>query len=177
MREPVVQELQLTIWPFLAIAVYSALVLFPWIVYCSTTDRNPSYTTSYGFYEREDDAMKTLARKKVLLKAAAVVQPMATLVTIPLISAICSMAWVAYIQSSNLRTKLSLRQTMVLADQGWLSPRVWFRVCFSTERLSSLPFYLAFGLTCIGKPLELYLRLVLIDVRRSCLPYIPKCCP
>jgi hypothetical protein len=41
---------------------------------------------------------------------------------------------------------LNLRQTMALADQGWISPRIWTMY----SKVGSLPLYIAFGLTLVG---------------------------
>ncbi|KNG51545.1 hypothetical protein TW65_01213 [Stemphylium lycopersici] len=46
--------------------------------------------------------------------------------------------------------------TMALADQGWLSPRIWNHV----SHLGSLPFYVAFGLTLIGSAFQIFQQVI-----------------
>ncbi|CAN9135659.1 unnamed protein product [Alternaria alternata] len=56
------------------------------------------------------------------------------------------MALASFIQTGGARTKLNLRQTMALADQGWISPRIWTMY----SKVGSLPLCIAFGLTLVG---------------------------
>ena len=49
--------------------------------------------------------------------------------TLPFTSAICASAAVIYCQRANERvSRLSLRQTMVLADARWLDPNLYWRI-------------------------------------------------
>jgi hypothetical protein len=106
-----------------------------------------------GDYTNFDTGRSDLVLTRILtnhensIRAAQIVQTISSLLTIPVTSAICSMAFVAFLQASNLRLRLNLRQTMALADQGWISPRIWITI----SEVGSLPFYIAFALTLFGK--------------------------
>jgi hypothetical protein len=86
--------------------------------------------SAYGW-----DPTHLVSRHEIFVKAAQIVQAIATLLTIIFESAICSIALVTFIQSGSLRTKLNLRQTMALADQGWMSAQIWTRL----SKVGSLP--------------------------------------
>ncbi|KAF2179259.1 hypothetical protein K469DRAFT_716517 [Zopfia rhizophila CBS 207.26] len=65
------------------------------------------------------------------------------------------MAAVGYMQAGRFPRRLSLRQLMALADQGWISPRMWVRVFGEkgglwSVRAGSLRLFVAFALTAIG---------------------------
>jgi hypothetical protein len=144
-HEPVTRKLHKSLWPLVTLAVYIALNLFAWIVFCIASMRLAGTKEDTSTYFK--DPTDVLTKHENLLRAAQIVQAIATLLTIPFTSAICSMALVAFIQTGSLRTKLTLRQTMALADQGWISPRILTRV----SKVGSLPLYFAFGLTLVGK--------------------------
>lgn len=93
-----------------------------------------------------DTLRRQLKRTKLYVRAAEIVQSIASVVTIPITSAVCSVAAVAFMQAGALRTRLTLRQTAALADQGWAS--VW--VYKNLSKLGSLPLYIAMGITILG---------------------------
>jgi hypothetical protein len=123
------------------------LCLVTWVVFCIASNRpfgtNQDWMTQ-EHYRHELDAV--LTKHENALRAAQILQAVVALLTIPITSAICSMALVVFIQTSGARTRLNLRQTMALADQGWISPRIWIL----WSKVGSLPLYVAFGLTLCG---------------------------
>ena len=147
-REPIVRTLDTPKWPLMVFTFYATLTLFTWIVLCVASSRpigsKLSYTDNQDYFK---DVAPLLAKHERILRAAQILQSVVALLTIPITSAICSMALAAYIQAGSSRTKLNLRQTMALADQGWISPRIWARY----SKVGSLPLCFAFALTLIGK--------------------------
>ena len=61
------------------------------------------------------------------LQTVQVVRAVLAILTIPLTSTVCSKAAVAYVQRTN-RAKISLRQTMALADRGRTDPVLYYRM-------------------------------------------------
>jgi hypothetical protein len=144
-HEPVIRYLHTSLWPLIILAAYIALNLFAWIVFCIASTRLAGTRQEMSAYVRDPSYLVT--KHENFVKAAQIVQAIASLLTIPLTSAICSIALVAFIQTGSLRMKLNLRQTMALADQGWISPQIWTRL----PKVGSLPLYFAFGLTLTGR--------------------------
>jgi len=150
-REPIVRTLHTSFWPLMVFIFYAILALFTWIVLCLASSRpigsKQNYTNAQKYPITIDELLATLSRHEKALRAAQILQVVVALLTIPITSAICSMALAAYVQAGSLRTKLNLRQAMALADQGWISPRTWTRC----SKVGSLPLYFAFALTLVGK--------------------------
>jgi hypothetical protein len=146
-HEPVIRLLRTSLWPLIVFAAYAALTLFTWVVFCLASTRLVGTKQDYmhnRVYRKE--LISLVTKHSNFIRAAQIVQAVTALLTIPITSAICSMALVAFIQTGSLRTRMSLRQTMALADQGWISPKIWTKVF----KVGSLPLYLAFGLTLLG---------------------------
>ena len=150
-REPIVRTLHTSFWPLMVFIFYATLALFTWIVLCVASSRpigsKKGYINVQDYSTTRGDLDATLTKHERALRAAQILQVVVALLTIPVTSAICSMALAAYIQAGSSRTKLNLRQTMALADQGWISPRTWIR----RSKVGSLPLYFAFTLTLVGK--------------------------
>ncbi len=146
-REPVVTTLHTPLWPLVVFIFYATLAIFTWVVLCIVSNR--LIGTKQDYMEQKSyrsDLDVVLTRHKNAIRVAQILQAVVALLTIPITSAICSMALAAYIQTGSPRTKLNLRQTMALADQGWISPRIWTKY----SKVGSLPLYVAFGLTLVG---------------------------
>lgn len=107
---------------------YAALALFSWILICKLTN-HPITTNHYGvwFWNDGGDYYKDAAalqakyqQNERWYKAAQVIQSIASVLTIPLTSTVCSSAAVIYLQQSTGRTpSFTLRQMITLADKGW----------------------------------------------------------
>ncbi|KAI4943207.1 hypothetical protein J4E91_009647 [Alternaria rosae] len=149
-REPMVRTLHTSLWPLMVFIFYATLALFTWIAFCVASSRpigsKRDYMNAQDYSTTRDELDAILAKHERALKAAQILQAVVALLAIPVTSAICSMALAAYIQAGSSRTKLNLRQTMALADQGWISPRIWTRC----SKVGSLPLYFAFALTLVG---------------------------
>lgn len=61
------------------------------------------------------------------LQAAQVIRSIAAVLTIPLTSAVCARAAVAFVQQYT-RSDLTLRKTLVLADRGWTDPLLYYKM-------------------------------------------------
>ena len=79
---------------------------------------------SYGPHAKRNGYESIFARTEGFFRAAQVIRSFVAVVTIPLISAVCSKAAVVFTQRKN-QAALSLRQTMLLADRGWTDPLVY----------------------------------------------------
>lgn len=137
--------LKWTVYPILCVAFYTTFALLAWIFVCIMSKRPIRIEKSY--YEPiYSDPEETWRINEKYIKAAEVLRAIVALLTIPVTSAVCSVAFVAYMQAGPLRRTLNLRQTMAIADQGWISPRIWTKLV----KAGSFPLYLAFALTLIG---------------------------
>lgn len=146
-REPATMYLRTLLWPAFVFLLYAALALFPWVTVCILSKRPLRMVKSYNSPRPETFTPEHwYAVSEKYFKVAQILQPIATLVTIPITTAISSMACVVYMQSGSLRQSLTLSQTMALADSGWLSLRVWSKI----KAVGSLPLYVAFALTLFG---------------------------
>lgn len=116
---------------FLAL-VYAVIVLFAWAVTCIVSYKPISAETYVvHWYNRFDEIANTvlgkvsslLSETERYLKAARVLQLIASLLTIPVTSAVCSWAAVAFRQQHKPgQQRLTLRRSMALADKGWTDP-------------------------------------------------------
>lgn len=135
-------------WPAFVFIFYTAFSLFPWITLCIMNTRPIRKEKSYH-------SVRTLtyypeywyAVNEKYFRTAEVFQSITAVITIPVTTTVCSMACVAYMQTGSLRKSLTLRQSMALADQGWVSPRI----INTFSRSGSLPLLCALVLTVIGK--------------------------
>ncbi|ORY14675.1 hypothetical protein BCR34DRAFT_560048, partial [Clohesyomyces aquaticus] len=154
-REPILVHLKRNLYPLLIFIFYCTLALLAWTFSCILSQRplrgGGSYTEP-GKRDYLDDIQKRYDNNEKYIRAAQVLRSIVTLLTIPVTSAICSMAAVAYMQggTGNGRRSLSLGQLMALADQGWISPRTWSRILDNGAKVASLPFFVALALTLIG---------------------------
>ena len=122
---------------FYIVVFYATLVLFSWVVICTLSYR-PITTGSYSWVEGSKDSQFVVTEQvqakyrqnENWYKAAQVIQSIASVLTIPLTSTICSRAAVVYLQrrSGNQSVKSTLRQLMVLADKGWTDVSTYIRL-------------------------------------------------
>lgn len=104
--------------------IYASLALTAWILICLLTFK-PLTAKRYGFDTRERDSSRLQAKfikSEQIYRAARTVQAIVGVLTIPLTSAVCSAAAVVFAQAKRQDRKLTLRQTMTLADKGWTDP-------------------------------------------------------
>ncbi|OBT85064.1 hypothetical protein VE02_07335 [Pseudogymnoascus sp. 03VT05] len=130
-RPPPSIPLQRSVYIVFLTLLYGAAALYAWVTICILTSR-PIGGISYGFDNLEyilqhRDINYTVpeyldaffARSERYLRVARIVQSLVSVLTIPLTSAVCSQAAVVYIQRRRGGTRLTLRQSMALADRGW----------------------------------------------------------
>ncbi|CAI6234488.1 unnamed protein product [Periconia digitata] len=130
----------------LVVLFYMALALLSWILFCVMTYKlrgqtsyypDKSYTKAfYGVQER----MRTNER---YMLAARVIHTIATLLTIPVTTYVCTVAAMAYLQSGGNKRRLTVKQSAAVADQKWWSPMAMIYA-------GSLPLYMGFSMTLIG---------------------------
>lgn len=111
--------------------LYAIIALFSWATFC-TLSRRPIWGKSYNIDFHSIDGLnayfksdkKNFDEDERIFRAARFCQSLASVLTIPLTSMVCSCAMVGFLQK---RTKqgwrsLTLRQSMTLADKGWTDP-------------------------------------------------------
>jgi hypothetical protein len=101
--------------------IYSSLALTAWILICLLTFK-PLTTKRYGFDYREQVNQTKFVKSEVIYRVARTVQAVVGVLTIPLTSAVCSAAAVVFAQTNRWERKLTMRQTITLADKGWTDP-------------------------------------------------------
>ena len=126
---------------------YAFLVLFSWIVFCKLTYK-PITANHYGYqrkdphYYHADYTQSFYHRNMRWYETAQVIQTIATVLTIPLTSAVCSHAVVVYLQhcTGEQTPNVTLRQMLVLTDKGWTSIVTFFHLVTGKWRRYSSPF-------------------------------------
>jgi len=125
------------------VLLYAALAVFAWVVTCVQTYR-PLTVGHYGVDVGDSGYTQALyTRNEQYFRASRVIQAIVGVVTIPLTSAVCSKAAVAFIQRRKQSLGFSMRQLMVLADKGWTDPNVLGRVMFAGWKRYGSSFLLA----------------------------------
>ena len=108
---------------------YICLATFAWVVTCILTYK-PIGARHYGFVALDSDNNNygdlTPAQYHSLYESseqyyrvARVVQSIVAVLTIPLTSAVCARAAIAFLQYGRLSRGMTMRQMMVLADKSW----------------------------------------------------------
>lgn len=125
---------------------YAALVLAPWVIICTRGDRpiiTDRYGTVTGYYRdylyKYDDAKSPYRKNERWYRAARIIQVIASVLTLPLISAICARAAVIFMQRQQ---NLTMPQLMTLADRGWMDLATYRRICLRQWRHYGSPFLL-----------------------------------
>lgn len=119
-----------------------------------------SYTETHfsGLWLPDSEAYPsagTYAANERWLQAARVLQAIVTVLTLPLTSVVCSSAAVAYVQRSCSNGRVTLRQTAVLADNGWTSLEVIGHLLRGRgKQFGSGLLYLAMALHVLGTSLQ-----------------------
>jgi len=138
------------------VLIYASLALTAWILICLLTFK-PLTAKHYGFDTRERDVSRLQARftkSEEIYRAARTVQAVVGVLTIPLTSAVCSAAAVVFAQAKKQQRKLTLRQTMTLADKGWTDPTTIAKLLSGRgKKLSSSLLICALSLNLLGEHL------------------------
>ena len=105
--------------------VYAILATFAWIMICILSFR-PVTTQTYALnmdiyqpYPILNEVRARYSRNDDIFQAITIFQAIVAVLTIPVASAICTAAAVIFTQRNSYNSRLTLRQTMVLADKGW----------------------------------------------------------
>ncbi|KAJ5494553.1 hypothetical protein N7463_010640 [Penicillium fimorum] len=142
--------LQRSVYMVFLVLLYGVAAIYAWAIICILTYR-PIGGTYYGMdelneipedysYVPTEDLAIFFARSEKYLRAARIVQSLVSVVTIPLTSAVCSQAAVVYIQRKRGKNSPTLRQSMALADKGWMDIAMLKKLAFGGWRkhMSSL---------------------------------------
>ncbi|RMY70120.1 hypothetical protein D0863_05997 [Hortaea werneckii] len=137
-------RLKRSIYTILIALVYTGLALFAWILLCIQSFR-PITTKSYSLNAVEEELdyansdydftskggvhpqTSPYVRNEEYFRHARVVQALTSVLTIPLTSALCSKAAVAFFQR-RASTGLSMRKLTTMADRGWADPETISKV-------------------------------------------------
>ncbi|KAL3457441.1 hypothetical protein BJX64DRAFT_17811 [Aspergillus heterothallicus] len=119
---------------------YAALVLAPWVIICLLTDRpigrdryDAILGSGYWGYDPRD-TQSVYEKSERWYHAARVIQAIASVLTLPLTSAICASAAVIFMQRQE---QLTIPQLMSLADRGWLDWATYGRAAVYWKRYGS----------------------------------------
>ena len=134
-------------------AFYLPILILPWVFTCVLSVRpmsHPSYynqTGSFGF--------RLYLALVSWMAAVNVLNTIASVITIPVLSCLIAQAAVVYCQRRQRAQSMNLRQTLVLADRGWLDlAALWEPIAASWSSRhyggSSKFQWLAFGLIVVG---------------------------
>ena len=116
-------------YALLLASLYAALAIFTWASTCILSFR-PLSTNSYGFNVNSYSKLTYLQIHRLYVtndrvyEAIRIFQGIVDILTIPVTSAVCAKAAVIFTQHSTAKSALTLRQTMVLADNSWTDPEV-----------------------------------------------------
>lgn len=146
---------------YFLLAFYSALAMASWIIICRIGRKG-----SWGSEEKNYGDFKIFSNADVAgrwLHGALVMSTLAAMLTIPTTAAICAYAAVPFAQYHARNKNLTLRQTAMLADEGWRSPRVLAKLLFPSHRakVGSRFLWIASMLTILGAYGEITVVLVL----------------
>ena len=123
--------------------VYIALALFPWIALCIMCDR-PLYYESYFVVHDHYYGDADLRTNEEYIQAANIMRAFAMVLMVPVTGFVCSVAAMAYVQSGASTSRLSLKQSMAVADRQWTSPH-------AIVKAGSSPLYIGFAMILLGK--------------------------
>lgn len=145
--------------PFLVLG-YASIALSAWVVECILIYK-PIGARSYDFKEYVSDISEIFSKSDRYLRSARTLQSVASVLTIPLTSTICSCAAVAFLQRQPKRGRQgpTLRQSMVLADKSWMDPVLITKlVTGGWKQYGSLFLLVAILLHLLGR----YITLILV---------------
>jgi hypothetical protein len=117
-------------------ALYLPLLIIPWIITCVMMFRpvgKPSYGDHVGTDTLTDEDAQEIRR---WITAAQAMSMIATVIALPVISALLAQAAVRYLQRQREGQSLSLAQVFALADRGWADLPLLLRI-LDGDRLAS----------------------------------------
>ena len=145
---------------------YVPLLVIPWILTCVLTVR-PINVRSY-INQASGLSLKEIRAIELWVDAVQVLNSIATVVTIPIMSTLLAQAAVVYSQRRRAGQRLSISQTFALADRGWSD--IIFLFGSGKANASSAFLWFAAFLMMIGK---LSSKVAKYRLRHPQLPYNP----
>lgn len=140
------------------VAIYAVIVILAWVKTCQLTLRpiTPDhYDVSllhrgfnrYGHRDRYDERMR---QNEGWITAMRALRAIAAVLTLPVASAVCASAAVAFVQRNATQSRLSIRQVMMLADRAWADPSSYGRALFGWKRYGSMFLLMAILVNLLG---------------------------
>ena len=152
------QKHSLALW---LIFIYASIAVASWAITCRLTHKPiqvPGYFDQTGSYTREQYQKSNNWRRVAKLG-----QSIASVLGIPITSAICTEAAVVYCQrrDDTKEPRFTIRQMLALADRGWADSATLFNILrpSTRRRITSALLLFSSGLVCIGKSI--------ISIRRT----------
>lgn len=137
-RHPTLRYRRRTIYLLL---FYVPLLIIPWILTCIVAGRPALNGVDASQYLPRTDSLANGAVSILgLVTAIRTLNSIASVATIPVISALLAQAAVVYTQRRNSSQSLSLRQTFVLADRRWADVTVLFEAARTAGTGMGSPF-------------------------------------
>ena len=159
-KEAVLPPLRYRRLPVCLLICYLPFLIIPWVLTCVIAVRPLNFPTYY-------DQMGRLGSIQVLAILwwygfIRVLNSIASLITVPIISALLAQGAVVYCQRRRVKQTLNLRQTFALADKGWNDiTTLWAALKGSGK--SSKYLWLATGLLFLSKCFSL-----ISDIANGC---------
>ncbi|KAL9622815.1 MAG: hypothetical protein Q9160_002934 [Pyrenula sp. 1 TL-2023] len=153
-------KLHRSMYVLLLVCFYATLTLVAWVATAILTIR-PITAKHYGVWIRNKENNgygwvganryhSLYIKNENWYRTARVLQAIASVLTIPLTSAVCSSAAVIFCQRAQ---NPSLRQMISLADKGWTDPTTWIRTVIKSngfKRYGSSLLYGSMALVALG---------------------------
>ena len=136
---------------------YVPLLIIPWILTCILAGQpalNGADGTNNGVRYFPQTGLSPNGVLSIFSWVAAtrILNSIASVATIPVVSALLAQAAVGYTQKRKVDQKLSMRQTFVLADRRWSDITVLFEAARAKGKgMGSRFLWLGMGLVCISK--------------------------
>ncbi|KAJ5351329.1 hypothetical protein N7452_000303 [Penicillium brevicompactum] len=152
--------LERSVWVLILACFYAALTTSSWTILCILSTR-PTKNKSYEIpknmtVENYKPDTATYTFNETLYQRARVIQSIASILTIPITSAVCSAAAVVFVQRHGKASNITMRQLLVLADKGWTdtglysqlfkNPQRWWRGYCSSFLLVAIALHIVGGL-------------------------------
>lgn len=184
-RSPATQHLHRQGYVVWLVLIYAAMLITAWAILI-VTSRRPIGRGSYGCFDGQsycrfssEQLVYQNAQTARYIRNAQTLLSAVSLLTIPLTSAVCAAGVIPWWQEAG--RSMTLRQVITLADKGWTSPYIYYRLLAPTgwKRYGSSFIALALLLHAIGAALSPAISQLssLVDVKvptKSNAPSIPR---
>ena len=132
------------------LACYLPFLVVPWVLTCILAIRPPSLPSYYNQMGQYGSNLWLVIL--FWMELIRILNSIASLITVPILSALLAQGAVVYTQRRKLKQALSLRQTFALADRGWSDLPILWNAMFGGESAgtSSKYLWLAAGLLTLS---------------------------